>query len=305
MMRNNRNRRIRFLRAPEGEGGEANGGAPVTPATPVTPNPDDDSGSLLEGGQGAVTPPVTPGDEAHAWLPDKFRVKDAEGKVDEAASARKLAESYKALEAHKGALPQVPATAADYVLEAPKDAEGKPLEGFDVEAFVSDPAFKGLAERAHAKGVTNEQLNFMVGEYLQIAPQLVAADQQLTLTEARAELAKVWPDEAAMNRNLAGVVKAIQGFGAEADDVPGSRSRLMAKYGRDPDFIAFAAQVANEMQEDRVPGGAGGVGGSDDNVEAMQKSEAYWNKNHPEHKATVAKVQEHYARKYGTRTRGR
>jgi hypothetical protein len=295
MTRNNRTR-LRFLRAPEGEGEPASGGAPATPAAP---NAEDEGGSLLDGAQPNAQA-ATPNAEDHAWLPEKFRVLAADGQLDSDASARKLADSYKALEAHKGALPQVPATPADYKLEV-KDADGNPIEGFDVEAYVADPMFKGLAERAHAKGVTNEQLNFMVGEYLQIAPQLVAADAQLTLAEAKAELQKVWRDDATMNRNLAGVVKAINGFGAEADDVPGSRSRLTQKYGRDPDFIAFAAQVANEMQEDRVPGGASVA--SEVDVEALQKSEAYWNKNHPDHTRTKARVDEHYARKFGTAAR--
>lgn len=291
-MRTN-NRRRHFGRredpATPPAGDPGNGGAP--PATPPAP-----TGTLLD--TAPATPPTGSADgDPAAWLPEKFRVVDAEGKLDEAASSRKLAESYKALEAHKGPLPQAPATPDDYKLEPPKDAEGKPVEGVDFEAFVADPLFKAFAADAHARGLSNEQLQFVVDKYLALAPELMAADQSLTLEEAKAELGKVWKDEQTFGANLLGAKRAIQGFGAEADDVPGSRKALMDKFGNDPDFLAFAAQVATEMKEDSVPAGMG-VGGDED-VEALQKSEAYWNPQHPQHSATKAKVEAFYARKYG------
>src|SRR3546814_15030744 len=83
-----------------------------------------------------------------------------------------------------------------------------------------------------------------------------------------------------MKSNLASVVRAINGFGGQAEDMPGSRARLMDKYGTDPDFIAFAAAVAGEMKEYRTP--VEGVPGSEIEVEALQKSEAYWK---PEHRS--------------------
>src|SRR3546814_19327939 len=78
---------------------------------------------------------------------------------------------------------------------------------------------------------------------------------------AKAELGKLWADDTAMKSNLASVVRAINGFGGQAEDMPGSRARLMDKYGTDPDFIAFAAAVAGEMKEDRTP--VEGVPGSE------------------------------------------
>lgn len=270
-------------------GDPGNGGAP--PAAPPAP-----TGTLLD--TAPATPPAGSADgDPTAWLPEKFRVVDAEGKLDEAASSRKLAESYKALEAHKGPLPQVPATPDDYKLEPPKDAEGKPLEGVDFEAFVADPLFKTFAADAHAKGISNEQLQFVVEKYLKLAPELMQADAAITADEARAELGKIWKDDQALAANLVGAKRAILGFGAEADDVPGARSRLMEKFGNDPDFLAFAAQVATEMSEDRVPPGMN-VGGDQD-VESLQKSEAYWNPQHPDHASTKSKVEAFYARKYG------
>lgn len=231
-------------------------------------------------------------------MPEKFHVLGADGKVDFEASARKLADSYKALEAHKGAPP--PASPEEYTF-TPLDAEGQPLEGFDVESFTGDPLFKAFAEGAHAVKMTQDQLQFVVNRYLQVAPQLLEADQVLSLQEAQAELATIWPDEPTMKRNLDNVLKAVQGFGAEAGDVPGSRERLLKRFARDPDFAAFAAQIGAEMAED--PGIHLDASNSDVNVEAMMKGEAYWNSQHPDHERVKTTVQTHFARKHGTKAR--
>src|SRR3546814_15845864 len=117
----------------------------------------------------------------------------------------------------------------------------------------------------------NEQLQFGTARYIELAPQLFSADKSLSADEAKAELGKLWADDTAMKSNLASVVRAINGFGGQAEDMPGSRARLMDKYGTDPDFIAFAAAVAGEMKEDRTP--VEGGPGSAIEVEALQKCE--------------------------------
>lgn len=243
----------------------------------------------------------------HDWLPEKFRVMTDDGKLDEAASTRKLAESYVALEKHKGPLSAAPASPEEYKIEAPKDAEGNPIEipGLDMEQFTSDPLFKNLAADAHKLGVTNEQLQFFVGKYLTTVPELLVANQQLELAEAKEELRAIWKDDIAMQRGTTDAVRAINGFGNEAEDVPGSRARLMQKYGRDPDFIAFAASVAKEMNEDRPASGSGTPNTSDADIEALQKSEAYWDPKHPEHGIVKSKVDTYYATKFGNKPRGR
>src|SRR3546814_12247047 len=66
----------------------------------------------------------------------------------------------------------------DYKLEAPKDAEGKPIEGVDFESFTKDPLFQSFQKAAHAKGMTNEQLQFVTERYIELAPQLFSADKR-------------------------------------------------------------------------------------------------------------------------------
>lgn len=271
--------------------------APAAGEAATTTTDAGEQGSLLTQ-QGATAATTGEGDD---WLPEKFRVNAEDGKLDEAASARKLAESYKALEAHKGELPQVPATPEDYKLEAPKDAEGKPIAGLDMDAFVTDPMFQAMAKDAHAKGVTNEHMQFFVEKYLDAVPKLMAAEQSLSVEDAKAELAELWPDDKTMNDNLAISLKAINGYGAEAEDVPGSKARIMAKYGRDPDFIAFAAAIGAEMKEDTTPAQMSVSSGVD--VEAMMKSEAYMKPSHPDHERVKARVKAHFDRTYGTKRR--
>ena len=235
------------------------------------------------------------------WLPEKFRVTGADGSLDEAASARKLAASYAELEKHRGAVPVVPESPDGYTLDGLKNAKGEALDAETIAAFVADPLFQEFAKEMHGAKLTNEQLNLVVSRYLDIAPKLIAADQQQTVEEAKAELAKVWTDDAAMQRNLQGALRAIDAYGAEADDVPGSRARLHANLGKNPDFVAYAARVSQELSEDK--GVRPTAVASDVDVEALQKSEAYWKPEHPDHARIKAQVSEYYARKFGTTAR--
>lgn len=228
------------------------------------------------------------------WLPEKYRVNKEDGTLDESASARKLGEAYKHLSTKLGtasALP--PAKPEDYAI---KPAEGTDEEGF--KQFTGDPLFQAFAKDAHAAGLSNDQMQFVVDKYLAIAPQLMKEDAVLSVDDARAELGKLWTDKASMDANLAGVVKAINAYGGKAEDMPGSTARLMAKYGTDPDFIAFAATIAAELPEDRHP--SEGIGGAGADIESLQKSQAYWDPNHQDHTRVKARVDQHYARQYGT-----
>lgn len=263
----------------------------------------DDGGSLLDGvtGEGAAkTDAPKPLAER---IPEKYRVVGADGKLDEAASMAKLMDGYDHLakKLGTGATESAPASPDEYKLEL-LNAEGKPRDDIDIEQFTGDPMFKEFAKAAHAEGISNRHLNWMVGRYLDVAPKLVAADAELSLEEAKTELGKLWTDEASFNTGIGSAVRAMKAYGGQAEDMPGSFARLQSKYGRDPDFLAFAASIGREVGEDRPPGGdTAGVGDGD--IESLQKSEAYWNPNHADHSRTKAKVDEFYARKFGNKRR--
>lgn len=265
-------------------------GAPAAPAPAGDP-------SLLQQGAG----------EENAWLPEKYRVKvDGKDEIDFQASARKLGEGYKALEAKlgSGATGTVPENADSYQLTVPTDAEGKPLvEGVDLQEFMADPMYKALATKAHAAGISNEQMNFFVGEYLQMAPQLFEANLQLGADEARQTLSTVWKDDAAMKAGLASAARAAQGFAAPAGQ-PGNYDNVMQKFGNDPDFLALMASIGKEMGEDK-PISSDPVAAADwqDQVDALKANPAYMDKSHPQHASVVRQVSDMYQKRYGTQQR--
>lgn len=270
--------------------------AAAADGAPGTPPPGNDA-PLLEQGAGAE----------NAWLPEKFRVK-VEGKddIDYQASARRMGDAYKALEAKmgSGAAGTVPATAADYQLTAPVDAEGKPLvESVDLDQFKSDPIFKTLADKAHKAGISNETLNFFVGEYLQFMPDVLQANVQLGAGDARQALSAVWKDPGAMSKGLQQAARAAQGFSAESGQL-GSFDNLMQKFGNDPDFLAFAARIGSEMGEDK-PIAADPVAQADWETEVadIRANPAYSDKAHPQHNGLVQKMETLYQRRYGTQQR--
>lgn len=257
-----------------------------------------------EGGGSLLTPPATPpaATGENDWLPEKFRVTNEAGEFDEAASARKLAESYRALEAHKGPVLKAPESPEGYTLTAPVGEDGKPIEGIDIVAFMADPMFKQIAKDAHAAGIPNEHMQFFMDKYLRTAPELLGADKRLTVEEASQELSALWTDKASFDTNIAKANRATVEFAkGVADDQPGSFKRLEAKFGTDPDFLAFAARVGMEsnFDEDR-PAAAGASTAGDMDIEALMKGEPYWNPQHPDHGKVKAQVAAHFAKKFGT-----
>ena len=277
-------RRNRVCMAPEGEGGASGAPAP----TPAPASTGDDPNTLLQQGT--------------EFIPEKFRVSKADGSLDLDASARKLAGSYAELEKSRPA-GHVPKTAEEYQIEAPKGADGKPVEGIDFAQFTADPMFKDFTAQALAKGLTNEQLQFVTDHYLtKIAPAMVGAMAAADATEARAALTKLWGNDQALTQNLTLANRAVRGFGSEGD-VPGGLDRLMSKYGNDPDFLAFAAAVGKEMQEDTAVTGAGASGEDwDSRVSALRANPAYSDANHLDHAKVVGQVQALYEQRYGKKT---
>ncbi|MCW0370262.1 hypothetical protein [Xanthomonas sacchari] len=242
--------------------------------------------TLLQAAADAAPPPLAD------QIPEKFRVlKD--GALDMEATTAKLAKSYTELEARRGAT--APASPAEYAV---KPAEGVGMSEEEMASFVKDPMTQGFLTKLHAAGASNDVVNLVLNSYLEFAPKLIEANAQLSVDEARAEVSKIWADEATQQANFTAALRAINGYGTKNGDLPGSAQRLQAKYGTDPDFIAFAAAIGSEMQEDKQVAPQGLPSAED--VDALQKSEAYWKPEHPDHARVKAKVADFYARQYGT-----
>ncbi|TWC18124.1 hypothetical protein FBY06_11549 [Pseudomonas sp. SJZ085] len=230
-----------FLMAEAGEGGEGGGGDPAPALAP---------GSVL-------------GNAAAAdFIPEKYRTNKEDGSLDLEASSRKLAESYKNLETRMGSGDAPPKTFEEY---APKIE----AEGFNWEEFKADESTQSFLKGAHAKGMTNAQVEYAISEYLKAAPALVEGGVQLTVQDCTAALKAVWTDDAAMTTNITASYRAAEAFASEAGK-PGNFDALMAKYGNDPDFIAFTANIGKELKEDSAISGGSVVSDGDFKVKTAE-----------------------------------
>lgn len=223
------------------------------------------------GGDGA------PGEQPAA-IPDKYLVKNEAGEIDWQASALKQAQGYQALSTKLGT-DAPPKSPDEYAPELP--------QGITMEALKGDPMFAGFLKGAHAKGLSNAQVSYVLAEF-QERVQLMqeqAADPAI----AEAELGKVWQTPQQMERGLQGAYRGTHAFAADKEHA----ERLDKKFGSDPDFIRLMAKVGAEMGEDTLPDG-GLTSAETETLESLRRSEAYNNAKHPDHAKAVAQVKRLY-----------
>lgn len=256
-----------------GGGGDNDGGN-----NPGTGEPS--GNSLLSTGAGE------PG--ATDWLPEKYRVVGDDGKLNIEGSARKLADAHTSLEKRLGSVGTPPKTADEY---EPKVE----VEGFNWDEFKADPRMQSFMKAAHAKGITNDQMGFIIGEYAQRAPELVNSAAELDSEAATTQLREVWKTDAEFKKNIG---LAYRAFNSLADDADKGR---MDEIGNNPMVIRMLAKVGAEMQEDAPAGG-------DINLEEQQtirdlmKSPAYMDPKHADHERVSAQVKAYYQKRFGDQT---
>ncbi|WP_431482242.1 hypothetical protein [Pseudomonas solani] len=191
--------------------------------------------------QGSVLGQGAPQD----FIPEKYRVTKDDGTLDLEQSSRKLAESYKHLETRMGSGDAPPKSFDEY---APKIE----AEGFNWDEFKADESTQSFLKGAHAKGMTNAHVEFVVDHFVKnVAPQLLAGNAQITAEEATTQLRDVWKTDQEFNSNVQASYRGLHGFANQAG--LGSAAALEAKFGNDPDFIAFMANIGREMREDVSP----------------------------------------------------
>ncbi|MEL4888573.1 hypothetical protein N6P31_16175 [Pectobacterium betavasculorum] len=236
-------------------------------------------GSILESGaQGQ------PG--ASDWVPEKFRVMGEDGKLNIESSARKLAEAHAGLEKRFGSGDVPPKTADEY---APKVE----AEGFNWEEFKADPEMQGFLKSAHAKGLTNDQLGFVLGEYMQRAGGLVNGAAELDQEAAATALKETWKTDAEFKQNIGLAYRAFKSLAEDGDDINA--------IGNNPMVIRMLAKVGKEMQEDSPVGTEVNLE-EQQSVRDLMKSEAYTNPKHADHERVSARVRAYYAKTYGDQT---
>ncbi|MDM3130099.1 hypothetical protein [Citrobacter sp. CK205] len=251
-----------------GGGGDNDGGN-----NPGTGEPS--GNSLLSTGAGE------PG--ATDWLPEKFRVMGEDGKLSIESSARKLAENYTHLEKRMGSGDAPPKTADEY---APKVE----VEGFNWEEFKADPRMQSFMKSAHAKGITNDQMSFILGEYAQRAPELLGGAAALDAEAATTALRENWKTDQEFKQNLGMAYRAFQQLAEPGDDINA--------VGNNPMVIRMLAKVGKEMQEDGPVGGDINLA-EQQSIRDLMKSPAYMDPKHADHERVSAQVRAFYQKTYG------
>jgi hypothetical protein len=256
------------------------------------------TGSLLGGaaaaaGAGAAAAAAAAAD-ANAWLPEKFRVFDGEGeakKLNVEASAKKLAaEGYSPLEKRMGeggAPPDKPeGYKTDAVVAALKAKAGDKAG----EVKLPESLVKEFNGWAHNAKLTQTQYDKALESYLGGIQQMVDTAFDNAMAKGREELTKVWGADASDPKS-APMQAAVKAFNTYAPATLRTQE-VMDKIGNNPVVMQILANIGKEMGEDKRLHGEGAGG---ENVQAMMNSPAYWNKKHPDHTATVRKVNEFFA----------
>jgi len=182
--------------------------------------------------------------------------------------------------------------------------EGIPKE-FDVAAFRKDAGMQDFLKGAHSLGLTNKQVNYVIGKYLAIAPELAGAASELSNEECVAQLALTWKSDAEMASKCASAFRATtklaESIGMKYDDFD-------AAFGNNPLFIRAMAKLAEQMGEDQPPNDAGGGGDASADFDAKVKGlreqlDKIPERNTKEREAIHAQLNELYNKRYGTGAR--
>ena len=188
-------------------------------------------------------------------VPEKYRVLGADGALDHAASLRKLSEGYRHLHTRMGAGEAPPGDADGYAPEITKD-------GFSWEEMKKDPAMQGFLTGAHAKGLSNAQVSFVVQSYLDQMQAFAETGQKQQqeaaekaendrLAERDASMRKRWPDGQDLHDRLNKANHAVSMFANPQD------MEVFASGAFDhPAIIELLANVAAATHEDTPPSGA-------------------------------------------------
>jgi len=207
----------------------------------------------------------------------------ADGKtLDVEASARKLSESYGQLEGRMRAGDAPPKTADEYTITVPDALK---------EHWAESDRSKAFREAAHAKGLTQSQMDFVMESYFKAAPELVGGAINNSVDAVKGSLQKAWGD--AYTDQLGAAQKAFAAFADEGD-----RDKFDSIMTDPALAYRILAKVAPELGEGQgVPSAASA--GEASEIKALLTSAAAADPRHSDHKATRAKIDAYYAKTVG------
>lgn len=267
-----------YMEGEPGAGG-AGGGTPNP-----TPNPDGGTPSQPSGTPSSGTPGGGEGNPAGSalsggseWtpeaIPEKFRVKGADGELDMAATIRKVDEHRSALEKRLGTGDIRPKSPDEYKLPDTDVFKGLKLDEAGAKAF---------RQEAFDMGLTPKQYEAVMGKWATLAPELVNAGQAETVDSAVAALKDTWKDDYDAN-----IKESFRVVSQVADKAGIPFAEVEKAIGNNPVAIRLFAALGSEMQEDKTPAAANGGTGGGAQTRAEYVAEnwpAYSNPQDPKHK---------------------
>ncbi|MFT3806101.1 hypothetical protein [Arenimonas sp.] len=215
-------------------------------------------------------------------IPEKYQVKKDDGSLDADASWAKMLDGHSALEKRLGTGDAPPATPDEY---APV------VEGLDFEALKQDPEYTGFLKAAHAKGINNDTLGWILGEYAKRAEG--AAAPGMTIEEAQTAMQQHWPNPGDWDKNMQAGLRAIRAF------VPDATPEEIATLPNNPLLFRVLAAVGAEVTEDKlVSFNPSDVQSWEAELAAVYASEAFNQAGHPDHAKAVEKSTRLFAQRY-------
>ncbi|HCT3680070.1 TPA: hypothetical protein OTU09_002661 [Acinetobacter baumannii] len=207
-------------------------------------------------------------------IPEKFKVTAEDGSVDYKATVAKMNESYSYLEKKVGTGEIAPKSVDEYKVER---------EGFDFEEFKKDESNNSFLKSAHAQGITNKQLDFLLSEYDKRAVDLVSNSSQIDTDTTVQTLQSDWGDK--YEANIFNAVKAARACGITDEQINDPM------IGNNVAFIKMAAYFGSQMTEDKPINNGTPV---NVDIQSLMRSEAFFNAKHPDHKSVKAQIDSYY-----------
>jgi len=207
-------------------------------------------------------------------IPDKFKVTAEDGSVDYKATVAKMNESYSYLEKRVGTGDIAPKSVDEYKVER---------EGFDFEEFKKDESNNSFLKSAHAQGITNKQLDFLLSEYDKRAVDLVSNSSQIDTDTTVQTLQSEWGQD--YEKNIFNAVKAARACGITEEQINDPM------IGNNVAFIKMAAYFGSQMTEDKPINNGTPV---NVDIQSLMRSEAFFNVRHPDHKSVKAQIDSYY-----------
>lgn len=207
---------------------------------------------------------------------DKFRGED--GNVD----AVKMAKSYRALEQKlgRGAEDMPPETEDGYEVPAEMPA-GMTAEQLGV---------KELLSKLHKAGAGKKVVSVVMNEYMNLINKGSQAQAEMAgkkAQEAEESLKSEWGVD--FNRQVQRAQKAFQAVADERD------MEAIGELSSSPAVMRLLAKLGRNLEEDSPV--QSGSSMPQEDLSALMKSEAYWDRKHPEHERVKSLVTQHFSNK--------